>query len=130
MKPRTKFEKKIAGLMNSLPPLKKEVIRWAYNDSITPVGFTTNGKECYCGHCGKIFKPTAKIQTKINRIAAGRRRPCSICSKSTCYYLTAESKKECSEYKRNKNQDKTETVCNHCRKKLSLHISRRRKEWT
>lgn len=128
MKPRTKFEKKIAGLMNSLPPIKKEVIGWAYNKFVTSVGFTTNGKKCYCGNCGKIFKPTIRNQKIIDRIVEEKRTPCLFCSKSICYYLQSDNRSECKEYGELRNQDNTEAVCNHCRKKLKLHISNRRKD--
>ena len=128
MKPRTKFEKKIAGLMNSMPPLSKEVITWAYKNFITPVGFTTNGKKCYCGNCGKIFKPTAKVQAEIDRIVKMKRSPCSFCNRSECYYLQKEDKTGCMMYRAIQHRDTTDAFCNHCRKKILLHVSDKKKD--
>lgn len=129
MKPKTKFEKRIAARMNRMPKLPKSVEKWAYKEFITPVGFTSSSRKCHCGFCGKAFTPTEEEGREIERIIQPRKHPCKFCTKPVCYRRAQVFREECKEFRRHKENKEVITIkCPHCKKTLAVCPSFKRKE--
>ena len=127
MTPKTKFEKRVVKLKDSLPSdPPKGMKEWIYDKFIKIPGYTVNGKTCYCGNCGELFSPPKEVKKDIEDYLCASKGKCDFCFADPCSMKQDGNTKSCLLINMKLSKNSFDIKCPNCHKSISLNITNER----
>lgn len=122
MTPKTKFERRVVKLKDSLPKNPpKGMAEWVYKELVTKIGFTKTGKLCYCGHCGNSFDVPKEIERDVNGYLNALKGNCKFCFCDPCELKIENRREKCELVKMFLAKNSYEINCPVCKSKITLY---------
>lgn len=129
MKPRTKFEKRIVELKDSLPKEPPQgMTDWILEEYKEAVGFLQDNHSYYCGLCGNLNSIEEYMKPILEISLSSYANPCEFCSGKAdrpCKPKPCKEGSRCYSLLDIKNSGQPLKVeCPHCKKEIRLHVNR------